>query len=96
MVGYLKYLLGWIKPKYNELTTYLTALTCILLAIVNPKFGSVYVQTFNQILRDSPDKAGLWFVMFSALAAWGLVLSIFHIFTKREKSAAEKHLWGPS
>jgi hypothetical protein len=88
MRDYLSRVLEMMKPKFNELIAYLTALTCTLLLFVHQGFSEFYFQTFN----TSPTKAGLWFLIMSFAVFAGFILSIIHVFIKREKLMLEKTL----
>ena len=91
MRDYLKSLLGWPNSKYNELSTYLIALTCVLLFCVHPGLRSYLFDMF-----DRADTDGQFITLFVAgfIAVLGFMLSIFHLFTKRPKTQVEKYLMG--
>ncbi len=79
--------LEWLKPKYNELTTYLTALTCVILFFTHPEFRRLY---FEILSGAGADRASLAFFALGLLATLGFFLSIMHVFTKRTKTDFEK------
>jgi hypothetical protein len=76
---------GWFIPAYDELSLFLMAVTLILLYIMNT---SMRVQIHNWISEYS----NAWFYLIGAIFLCGLYLSIYHVFTKREKTDVEK--WG--
>jgi hypothetical protein len=73
---------GWLIPVYDELALFLMAATLILLYIVN---SSMREQVYKWIASRNE---GVYLLMFFFLIGMGL--SIYHIFTKRDKSDAEK------
>jgi hypothetical protein len=91
MRDYLNNILEWIKPKYNGLTAYLTALTCVILFLSHPKFRQIYFEILNEAQTG---KAGITFTALGIIATVGLFLSIIHIFTQRKKSLFEKTCMG--
>ena len=88
----LNRIFGWMKPKYNELTTYLAALTCLILLFAHEDFR----QTYADILSGGGayEEAFMTFVIFGLVATVGFFLSVFHIFTERKKSYFEKTCMG--
>jgi hypothetical protein len=76
---------GWFIPVYDELSLFLMATTLILLYIANTTMRK---QIHNWIAGHNDV---LVYIM-GAIFLCGLGLSVYHAFTKREKSDAEK--WG--
>jgi hypothetical protein len=76
---------GWFIPVYDELSLFLTAATLILLYAVNT---TMRVQIHNWIYKYS----NAWFYIIGAIFLCGLYLSVYHVFTAREKTEVEK--WG--
>jgi membrane-anchored glycerophosphoryl diester phosphodiesterase (GDPDase) len=76
-----------LKPKYDEITAYLTALTCVVLFVVYPEFR----QTYFEILSGAgADRASIAFMALALIATIGLFLSFAHVFMKHKKSWFEK------
>lgn len=76
---------GWFVPVYDELSLFLMAVTLILLYIVNI---TMRVQIHNWISEYS----NAWIYIIGAIFLCGLGLSVYHAFTKIEKTDVEK--WG--
>ena len=76
---------GWFIPVYDELSLFLMAATLILLYFVNT---AMRVQIHNWISEYS----NAWVYIIGAIFLCGLYLSVYHVFTTREKTEAEK--WG--
>lgn len=76
---------GWFIPVYDELSLFLMAVTLILLYIVNT---TMRVQIHNWIAEHS----NTWVYIIGAIFLCGLYLSVYHVFTTREKTEVEK--WG--
>jgi hypothetical protein len=76
-----------MKPKYNELATYLTALTCIVLFFTHSDFRLVYWEILS---GAEADKASIAFTALGIMAFIGFVFSVIHVFTERKKSDFEK------
>jgi len=75
------------KPKYDEITAYLTALTCVVLFVVYPEFR----QTYFEILSGAGAwKASIALMALAFIATIGLYLSFAHIFMTRKKSWFDK------
>ncbi|MCJ7730365.1 MAG: hypothetical protein MUO27_10885, partial [Sedimentisphaerales bacterium] len=76
---------GWLIPTYDELSLFLMAATLILLYATNaPMREQIY-----KLMTKVHD--GRVFVI-AVLFLCGLCLSIYHIFTTREKTDSEKNL----
>jgi hypothetical protein len=70
-------------PTFNEVSLFSMSLTCLLLIITNFKFHIVFT--------SNPPANGHYEVLIVyAVFAGGLLLSIFHAFSTREKSSLEK------
>jgi len=76
---------GWFIPVYDELSLFLMATTLVLLYFVNT---TMQVQIHNWISEYS----NVWVYIIGTIFLCGLYLSIYHVFTTREKTEAEK--WG--
>lgn len=77
---------GLFTPNYNELSLSMMSLAFLLVFFSNEQLRS----GLFKLLSERGETAGkvLFLVLFSA----GLVLSLYHVFTKREKNIAEKHI----
>ncbi|MDI6770279.1 MAG: hypothetical protein QMD04_11470 [Anaerolineales bacterium] len=82
-----------LKPRYSELTTYLAALTCVVLAFAYPDFGILLSDLFSGAGADDADVA-LAVISLTGIAAVGFVLSVLHVFTKRTKEPWERTCMG--
>jgi len=80
-----------MKPKYHELTTYLTALACAILFFVYPEFRAIY---FEILSGAGADRASLAIMALGVIASIGFFLSFLHVFIKRKKSWFEKMCMG--
>jgi DNA-directed RNA polymerase subunit RPC12/RpoP len=76
---------GWFIPIYDELALFLMAITLILLCIANSSMR-------EQIHKWMATHHYIWLYIVAAIFLCGLGLSIYHVFTTREKTDAEK--WG--
>ena len=76
---------GWFIPVYDELSLFLTAVTLILLYIVD---AAMREQIHNWLASHSY----LWVYIMGLIFLCGLGLSVYHVFTTREKTDPEK--WG--
>jgi len=76
---------GWFIPVYDELALFLTAVTLILLYVVN---SAMREQIHNWLASHNY----VWVYIMGAIFLCGLVLSVYHVFTAREKTDWEK--WG--
>jgi len=76
---------GWFIPTYDELSLFLMAITFILLCAENNQARSWIRHFFSQV-HD-------WYVYILVLLFLaGMGLSIYHVFTRREKTIFEKQL----
>jgi len=73
---------GWFIPVYDELALFLMAITLILLYTINSPMREQIYKWF----ADKDVHIFLWFAVFLG----GLCLSIYHVFTTREKTPVEK------
>lgn len=76
---------GWLIPTYDELSLFLMAFTFILLCAVNSQLRN-WIRHFFSQTHDWV--AYICVLLFLA----GLGLSLFHVFTRREKTIFEKQL----
>jgi hypothetical protein len=87
----LNRILEWLKPKYNELTTYIIALTCFVLFIFHPEFRQIYGEI---LLGSDAGKASLSLIALGFIGLFGFILSFVHVFVERPKSYIEKMCMG--
>jgi hypothetical protein len=87
MRDYWNNIVEQLRPKYDEITAYLTALTCVVLFAVYPEFRQTY---FEFLLGAGAWKASIAFTALALIATIGLVLSFVHVFIKREKTWFDK------
>jgi hypothetical protein len=76
---------GWFIPVYDELSLFLTAATLILLYVVNT---TMRIQIHLWLAQHND----VWVYIIGTIFLCGLFLSVYHVFTTREKTEAEK--WG--
>jgi DNA-directed RNA polymerase subunit RPC12/RpoP len=76
---------GWFIPVYDELALFLTAITLILIYVVDAVMRE---QIHNWLAGHNY----VWVYIMGAIFLCGLGLSVYHVFTAREKTDAEK--WG--
>jgi DNA-directed RNA polymerase subunit RPC12/RpoP len=76
---------GWFIPTYDELSLFIMAITLILLYITNSTMR-------GQIHKWMITQHSIWAYILAVIFVCGLCLSIYHIFTTREKTDIEK--WG--
>lgn len=74
---------GWFIPVYDELSLFLMAITLIILFVTNASFQE-QIHKWNEKFSD-----GRVFIAGVILLA-GMGLSIYHVFTTREKTDIEK------
>jgi DNA-directed RNA polymerase subunit RPC12/RpoP len=75
---------GWFIPVYDELSLFLMTITLILLAVANASFK-------EQLYKWSPRFSNDVRVFIAApILLAGMVLSIYNVFTTREKTDVEK------
>jgi phosphatidylserine synthase len=91
MHDYIKSFFGWPNSKYSELSAYLTSLTCVIIFCTHPDLRQYLSNIF-----DNSKEGGQIYALFIAgfIAILGFVLSIFHVFTNRQKTQVEKYLMG--
>jgi DNA-directed RNA polymerase subunit RPC12/RpoP len=76
---------GWFIPTYDELSLFLMAITLILLYVANALMR-------EQIHKWMATHQDIWVYIVATIFLCGFGLSIYHVFTTREKTDAEK--WG--
>ena len=76
---------GWFIPVYDELALFLTAVTLLLLYVVD---AAMREQIHGWVAAHNY----AWVYIMGAIFLCGLILSVYHVFTAREKTDAEK--WG--
>jgi hypothetical protein len=86
MSEYINNVVDKLRPQYNELTTFLTALSCLFLAITQLDFRLFYLKLFAEDISIKRDEL---FICFGLIASAGFVLSLYHVFTKRKKNFIE-------
>lgn len=74
-------------PSFDETSMFMIALAFILLFFSNVSLRSCIYYFF---LEDEKDRAGLLLLLLLFIAA--VLLSLYHVFTKRKKTEPEKHL----
>ena len=80
---------NWIRPQYNELMTYQSAIVCILLSIAYPELRISYKRILGEISGSGP-LAPITIAM-SFITVVGIGLSIWHVFIQREKTLTENY-----
>lgn len=80
-----------MKPKYHELTAYLTALTCILMFITHSEFRQIY---FELLDGRGADRAIPGIMFLTLIATVGFLFSLYHVFEKGKKEWYEKIAMG--
>jgi len=88
MREYWKNIVEQLKPKYDEITAYLTALTCVILFIAYPDFRETYFEILSG--AGAASKASMAFTAVALIATLGFFLSFIHVFIKGKKSWFEK------
>jgi len=76
----------WLRPSYDETALFLTALASILILLRYRNYG----QMINLLFSGSPSKVGIAFLGLVIFAIFGFCLSIYHVFSTREKETWEK------
>jgi hypothetical protein len=76
---------GWLIPVYDEMSLFLMSATFILLGVTN----STMRQQLYEGLKKADD-SNIYFLAVIFLA--GLALSIYHVFTNRDKTDIEKKI----
>ena len=75
-----------LNREFDELGNFLTAFTCILLFYNHPDFRLFYSNFFVSDLSNRGDD---FFALFGFILLVGLMLSVYHVFTKRQKNFIE-------
>ena len=94
MREFIRSSIGLPNSKYNELFTYLTALTCVILFFTHPDFRQFLAQILKGVWGNGHIDDIIGFVVLGLIAILGFSLSLFHVFTIREKSSIEKYFMG--
>ena len=94
MREFIRSSIGLPSSKYNELFTYLTALTCVILFFTHPDFRQFLAQILKGVWGNGHIDDIIGFVVLGLIAILGFSLSLFHVFTIREKSSIEKYFMG--
>jgi len=76
---------GWFVPIYDELSLFLMAVTLILLYFVN----ALMREWVYKLVTEPHDG---WVYILALIFLGGLGLSLYHVFTTRAKTLAEKYL----
>jgi hypothetical protein len=76
---------GWFVPTYDELSLFLMAATLILLSFINS-------QMQKDVIKFLKEWGDLRIYILVAMAIGGMLLSIYNVFTTREKTDGEKWL----
>lgn len=79
----------WFIPRYNELTTYLIALTYIVVFASYQDFRKIVISLLQDRSIRGEDIMLIITLVFVVVS--GFTLSIFHVFFKGKKSAAAKY-----
>lgn len=79
--------INWLTPTYNELTTYLTALTCVVIFLTHEEFRQFI---FEAPTGEGAGEANFAFLTLGIIAALGFIFSTIHVFKIQEKSGFEK------
>ena len=80
-----------LKPRYSELSIFLTAITCVLVAFTYPEFGLLYLDMLFG--EEGARFAGVSLAL-GLIATVGFILSMVHVMTKRKKTELEKTCMG--
>ncbi len=80
-----------MKPKYHELTAYLTALTCALMFLTHAEFRQIYFELLN---GKDVDRAIPGMLFLALIATLGFIFSLGHVFVKWQISKVEKVFMG--
>lgn len=90
----IKGFFGWPNTKYNELSTYLTALASVVVFITHPEFRQSLGLLVQGITTDQKITDIIGFFVVGFIVISGFILSLYHVFTAREKSSFEKYCMG--
>ncbi len=82
-----KWLLKYFRPAYDETATFLMAVSFVLLYVADPELRQGVAGTLE--FTHIPKQDGFIF-MFSIILIAGFFLSIYHVFSKRNKTQPEK------
>ena len=89
MNNYFEFLSNQLKPRFNEISTYLVSLSFCWLIIFHPELRYGYYLFFTGFESLSP-----FFLTLGLIVTVGLLLSLIHVFVKRKKLAVEKAIMG--
>jgi hypothetical protein len=78
-----------MKPKFHEISAFLIALAFCWMLAFHPEFRQGYIVFLTGNWSLSP-----YFITLGLIMTVGLILSLFHVFVQRKKSAIEKFLIG--
>jgi hypothetical protein len=88
MRAYINNIFGRLVPKYHELTTFLTALTCLVLFLAYPDFRQIYFSILAG--GNSPYwEAAAALLALGLIVTMGFIFSFYHIVTKSRKTMAQ-------
>jgi hypothetical protein len=87
---FVEVVVGWFRPKYDELITYLYALTSILVLVSYPDFRKIITYFFKELLLSPWENIWLWILVLYIIS--GFTLSLIHAFSRRKKSLRVKYL----
>jgi hypothetical protein len=85
-----KRIIDRFTPEYDELSTYVITLACILLVISHKEIREMYVHALSVVRHKEVG----WLMAVSALAVLGAAMSLYHAFVRRPKEAWEKTVMG--
>ena len=91
---FLKSIIGWPSSKYNELSTFLTALTCVGIFFTHPDFRQYLSRLTESAAGDRNIVGTICFFIVGFIAIFGLLFSLYHVFTNRTKTPIEKYCMG--
>jgi hypothetical protein len=85
----IKRIFHLLRPRYNELMTFLTTVITILVWVIYPEA----LGNFAESIGEGGKEVG-WFCMVGLLTLTGMVISIKHIFVRDKKHPFEKTVMG--
>ena len=83
-------LVKWFTPQFSEITAYQAAIIFLSLLITRPDLRNTLLQVYINSEDTGLFAPPIWIV--SIFAVIGLFLSVWHVFSQREKSIYEKRL----
>ncbi len=90
----IKSFFGLTKPIHNKLSTYLAALSCVILFLIHPDFRLLLSDIFDTAVQSKNIFELAKFLISGSIVLWGFSLSLFYVFSKRERSSFEKYCMG--